>query len=169
MTLQPLLDSTFAIQLHTVTAILAFVLGGLVLFRSKGDWFHRMGGRVWVGLMAMVCISSFFIHTLQLVGIWSPIHLLSAVTLLALVRGIRSAWMRRIMDHQRTMQWTYFASLILAGYFTFMPGRIMYRMVFGGFETAHVPIAAGVVSGLAILYWWRRLARTDAAQVSNAR
>lgn len=167
MTLQPLLDTTFAIQIHTVSAILAFLLGGLVLFRRKGDRLHRMGGRIWVGLMGMVCISSFFIHTLQLVGIWSPIHLLSAGTLVALVGGVRSAWLGRITAHQQTMQWTYFGSLILAGYFTFMPGRIMYRMVFGGSETPHVPLAVGVAAGLAILYWWHRLGRARTQQASR--
>jgi len=167
MTLQPLIDTTFAIQIHTVSAILAFVLGGLVLFRRKGDRLHRMGGRIWVGLMGLVCISSFFIHTLQLVGIWSPIHLLSAGTLAALVGGVRSAWLGRIAAHQQTMQWTYFGSLILAGYFTFMPGRIMYRMVFGGFETPHVPLAVGAAAGLAIVYWWHRLGRTRTPQASR--
>jgi len=167
MTLQPLLDSTFAIQIHTVSAILAFVLGGLVLFRRKGDRLHRMGGRIWVGLMGLVCISSFFIHTIQLVGIWSPIHLLSVGTLIALIGGVRSAWMGQIVKHQQTMQWTYFGALILAGYFTFMPGRIMYRMVFGGFETPHVPMAVGLAAGLAILYWWRRLGCGERPQASR--
>jgi len=167
MTLQPLLDSTFAIQIHTVSAILAFALGAFVLFRRKGDRLHRMGGRIWVGLMGLVCVSSFFIHTVQLIGIWSPIHLLSAGTLLALFKGVRSASVGRILEHQRTMQWTYFGALILAGYFTFMPGRIMYRMVFGGFETPHVPMAVGVLAAIGILYWWRRLGRAEEPQVSQ--
>jgi uncharacterized membrane protein len=91
MTLQPLLESSLAIQIHTVSAIMAFVIGGLVLFRRKGDRLHRQGGRVWVALMVLVCISSFFIHTLQVVGIWSPIHILSVTTLIALFGAIRSA------------------------------------------------------------------------------
>ncbi|NMG40951.1 DUF2306 domain-containing protein [Chelativorans sp. ZYF759] len=166
MTLQPLLDATVAIQIHTVSAILAFVLGGLVLFRRKGDRLHRMGGRIWAGLMGLVCVSSFFIHTVQVIGIWSPIHVLSVTTLAALIGGIRSARAGSILEHQRIMQWTYFGALILAGYFTFLPGRIMYRMVFGGFETAYVPLAVGIAAAIGILYWWLRLAASGKTQVS---
>lgn len=164
MTLQPLLESTFAIQLHTMSAILAFVLGGLVLFRRKGDALHRHGGRIWVALMAVVCLSSFFIHTVQMVGIWSPIHLLSVATMVALFFGVRSAWMHRITDHQKIMQSTYFGALILAGYFTFMPGRIMYRMVFGGLETTPVPLVAAILAGMAVIYFWTRLAFSSRSQ-----
>lgn len=166
MTLQPLLDATVAIQIHTVSAILAFVLGGLVLFRRKGDRLHRMGGRIWAGLMGLVCVSSFFIHTVQVIGIWSPIHVLSVTTLAALIGGIRSARAGSILEHQRIMQWTYFGALILAGYFTFLPGRIMYRMVFGGFETGYVPLAVGIAAAIGILYWWLRLAASGKTQVS---
>ena len=157
MTLQPLLESSLAIQLHTVSAVMAFVIGGLVLFRRKGDRLHRLGGRIWVALMGLVCISSFFIHTLQVVGIWSPIHILSVTTVIALLGAVRSARMGRIVEHRRIMQMTYFGALILAGYFTFLPGRIMYRTVFAGFETPHVPLAIGFVAAVGILYWWWRL------------
>lgn len=167
MTLQPLLESSLAIQVHTVSAIMAFVIGGLVLFRRKGDRLHRLGGRVWVVLMVLVCISSFFIHTLQVVGIWSPIHILSVTTLVALFGAIRSARLQCIVEHQRIMQMTYFGALILAGYFTFLPGRIMYRMVFAAFETPHVPIATGILAGLAIAYWWWRLTLGARRQVSG--
>ena len=167
MTLQPLLESSLAIQIHTVSAIMAFVIGGLVLFRRKGDRLHRQGGRVWVALMVLLCISSFFIHTLQVVGIWSPIHILSVTTLIALFGAIRSARSRRIVEHQRIMQWTYFGALILAGYFTFLPGRIMHRMLFAGFETLDVPLAVGGLAAIGILFWWWRLSASGRSQVSK--
>lgn len=161
MTLQPLLEASPAIQIHTVSAVFAFFLGAMVLFGRKGDRLHRLGGRLWVGLMGLVCISSFFIHTLQVVGIWSPIHILSVTTLIALFGAVRSARLRRIVEHRRIMQSTYFGALILAGFFTFLPGRIMYRMVFAGFETSHVPLAVGVAAGLGILYWGWRLSTQE--------
>src|SRR5690606_16321887 len=108
------------------------LLGGIILFRRKGDRLHRMGGRIWVGLMLAVCISSFFIHTIRMVGAWSPIHLLSIGTLLVLARGVSLARARRILEHRRTMQATYLGALLLAGFFTFMPGRIMHEVLFGG-------------------------------------
>lgn len=154
MTLQPLLDASLAIQIHVVAAVLAFVLGGMVLFRRKGDRLHRLGGRIWVGLMLAVCLSSFFIHTIRLLGPWSPIHLLSVITLAALARGVGLARARRIMEHRRTMQATYVGALLIAGFFTFLPGRIMFEVFFGGpLPMAGVAVAAAIVGGGAALAW----------------
>lgn len=154
MTFQPLLEASTAIQIHTAAAVLAFLLGGMILFRKKGDRLHRMGGRVWVALMLTVCLSSFFIHTIRLVGPWSPIHLLSIGTLVALARGVGLARARRIMEHRRTMQATYVGALLIAGFFTFMPGRIMYDVFFGGLQPmAGVAVAAAIVGGGVTMAW----------------
>lgn len=154
MTLQPLLEASAAIQIHAAAAILAFLLGGMILFRRKGDRLHRMGGRIWAGLMLAVCLSSFFIHTIRMFGPWSPIHLLSVGTLAALARGVWAAKARRIVDHRRTMQATYLGALVAAGFFTFMPGRIMHQVFFGGPQPAAGAAAAAIiVAGGAALTW----------------
>lgn len=132
MNITPFLEASFAIRLHILAAIAAFIIGGIVLFRRKGDRLHRIGGRIWVALMLIVSFSSFFIHVIQMFGIWSPIHLLSVFTPLALVYGIKAAWMRNIAAHRKTMQSTYAGALLIAGFFTFMPGRMMHDVFFGG-------------------------------------
>jgi uncharacterized membrane protein len=159
MNFEPLLSAPFAIQLHALAAVLAFLLGGLVLFRRKGDRLHRLGGRIWVGLMLAVAISSFFIHTIRMIGPWSPIHLLSILTLAALFVGVRRAWLRNIPAHRRMMQSTYVGSLIIAGIFTFLPGRIMFEVFFEGPQPA-----LGVAAAMAIIFGggllaWRGMAR----------
>lgn len=154
MNFEPLLAASPAIQIHAVAAILAFGLGGLVLFRRKGDRLHRMGGRIWAGLMLAVCLSSFFIHTIRMVGPWSPIHLLSIVTLYALARGVWMARLARIADHRRTMRLTYAGALVAAGFFTFMPGRIMNAVFFGGPQPmAGAAVAAAIVAGAGLITW----------------
>ena len=45
---------------------------------------YRMLGYIWVGLMVIVAFSGFYIHVLKLVGPFSPIHLLSVLTLASL-------------------------------------------------------------------------------------
>ena len=132
MTLAPLENASFAIQIHVAVAVLAFLLGGLVLFRTKGDKAHRMAGKIWVVLMLLVAITSFFIHTIRLVGPWSPIHLLSIITLWSLYSGIRAVRRKRILEHRRTMQSLYLGALVIAGVFSFLPGRIMHEVFFGG-------------------------------------
>ena len=154
MNFEPLLTASPAIQIHAVAAMLAFGLGGLVLFRRKGDRLHRTGGRIWAGLMLAVCLSSFFIHTIRMVGPWSPIHLLSLATLYALWRGVTMARLRRIADHRRTMQLTYAGALVAAGFFTFMPGRIMNAVFFGGPQPmVGVAVAAAIVVGGGLMTW----------------
>jgi uncharacterized membrane protein len=154
MTLQPLLEASPAIQIHAFAAVLAFLLGAMVIFRRKGDRLHRVGGRIWVALMLAVCISSFFIHTIRMLGPWSPIHLLSVSTLVGLARGVWLARSREIVGHRRIMQQTYVGALLIAGFFTFLPGRIMYEVFFGGPQPmAGVAVAAAVVAGGAALAW----------------
>src|SRR4051812_50154529 len=59
----------------------AFALGLVQFAAPKGTLPHRTLGWIWVLLMASVAISSFWIHTIRLVGPFSPIHLLSIFTL----------------------------------------------------------------------------------------
>lgn len=154
MDFTPLVTASPAIQIHALAAVLAFGLGGYVLFRRKGDRLHRMGGRIWVGLMLAVCLSSFFIHTIRMFGPFSPIHILSIGTLYALWRGVAMARLRRIADHRRMMQLTYAGALVAAGFFTFMPGRIMNQVFFGGPQPmVGVAVAAAVVAGGGLLTW----------------
>lgn len=131
MSLEPLLQASPVIQIHAFAAILALVVGGVVLFRRKGDLRHRFAGRIWVGLMVIVALSSLFIWTIRLWGPFSPIHLLSILTLMLLWRGVTYARRRNIKLHRQVMQTTYVLALVIAGLFTFFPGRIMYHVAFG--------------------------------------
>src|SRR6185312_15735104 len=72
----PLLAASPVIQIRAVCAVLALLIGALQLFRRKGDRTHRGIGRAWVVLMAVVALSSFFIWTIRLWGLFSPIHLI---------------------------------------------------------------------------------------------
>lgn len=131
MSLEPLLASSAVIQLHVATAVLALVLGGLVLFRRKGTALHRLLGRAWVGLMVVVTGSSFLISEGSLPIPFGPIHALSVLTLFSLWHGVGHARRGRIMAHRATMQLTYVGSLVIAGAFTLLPGRRMHAVLFG--------------------------------------
>ena len=129
-TLAPLLDASPVIQTHAAAALVALVLGPLVLFRRRRDRLHKAGGYIWIVAMAVAAVSSFWIHTLPMIGPFGPIHLLSVLTLVALTVGLRAAVTRRIEAHRCTMQALYFWSLGVAGTFTLLPGRIMHRVLF---------------------------------------
>ena len=132
MTLAPLISASPPIPLHALAALVAALLGALQLWGPKGTRNHRMLGYIWVGLMAFVAASGFFIHVLRLVGPFSPIHLLSAVTLVSLWYAVRAARRGNIGQHRRIMVALFWMALVLTGAFTFLPGRVMHQVVSGG-------------------------------------
>ena len=132
MTLAPLLDAPLAIQLHAFAAMAAFALGAAQLAGIKGTAWHRGRGFVWVGLMLIVAISSFWIHEIRLWGPWSPIHLLSILTLVSLPGALYYAHTHQVRRHRDAMLGLFLGALVIAGIFTLLPGRIMHKVVFGG-------------------------------------
>ena len=131
MSLAPLLDAAAAVQLHAFAAMTAFALGVVQLSAPKGTLPHRTIGWVWVTLMLIVSVSSFWIHDLKMWGIWSPIHLLSIFTLVTLPLAVWAARRHAVDRHRRAMTSIFVGALVIAGVFTLAPGRIMHSVVFG--------------------------------------
>ena len=77
MTLEPLLSAPAAIQFHVATIVPAALLGAYLLARPKGTPVHRLLGKVWLVLMVVSSASTFFIHAIDVLMGFSPIHLLS--------------------------------------------------------------------------------------------
>ncbi|MBW7968664.1 DUF2306 domain-containing protein [Bradyrhizobium sp. BR 10289] len=132
MSFAPLLEAAPAIPLHAFAAMAALVLGTVQLAAPKGTLPHRALGWVWIVLMLVVALSSFWIHQIRLMGPWSPIHLLSVFALVMLAFGVAAARTRNIRRHKITMISIFFGALVIAGLFTLMPGRIMHQVIFGG-------------------------------------
>jgi uncharacterized membrane protein len=125
------LSASPAIQLHAFAAMTAFVLGLVQLAAPKGTLPHRTLGGIWVAIMFVVAISSFFIHQLKVWGPWSPIHLLSIFTLVMLLLGVWRAHNHQVQRHRWIMISLFCGALLIAGLFTLMPGRIMHAVIFG--------------------------------------
>jgi uncharacterized membrane protein len=126
-----LFNETHPIPIHAIMAMIAVILGGIQLSMKKGGAIHKLLGRIWVGIMMFVAISSFFIHEIKLWGAYSPIHLLSLLTIFTLGVGIYYVRVRNIKRHKQTMITLYFFALIVAGFFTLYPGRIMHQILIG--------------------------------------
>jgi uncharacterized membrane protein len=126
-----LLNAAPGIPLHAFAAMAAFVLGVVQLAAPKGTLPHRTLGWIWVGLMAVVAVSSFWIHQIRLVGPWSPIHLLSIFTLVMLPLGVWKAHRHEVRGHRQIMIFIFSGALVVAGLFTLVPGRIMHVVLFG--------------------------------------
>ena len=126
-----LLSQKFPIPIHAMVAIAAIIIGGLQLFLKKGTSLHKFMGWVWILLILIVSFTSFFIHEINLWGKFSPIHLLSIWTIIAVVLGVYFARIGNIKRHKIFMVYTYWLALILTGLFTFYPGRVMNLIFFG--------------------------------------
>jgi uncharacterized membrane protein len=130
MTLAPLLGAAAIVQWHVAAALGALGLGTAVVFLRKGTIVHRRIGWLWVGAMLVVAITSFWI-TGPRPGHFSPIHLLSILTLATLPYAIWARRVGRIGSHRAAMISLY-VSLVAAGAFTLIPNRLIGRIVFGG-------------------------------------
>lgn len=131
MNFSVLFSASQPIPIHAVLAIFAVFSGGVQFVLPKGTFVHRMLGYTWVGAMFVVAVSSFFINEFRWVGPFGPIHLLSCLVLFSLWQGVSFARAKKIRGHKRAMIQLYCFSLLLAGGFTFLPGRIMYQVLFG--------------------------------------
>jgi len=159
--LSPLLDAPLAIQIHVAAVVPAAVLGAYMLWARKGTPAHRLLGKVWLGLMVVAALSSFFIHTINLFLGFSPIHLLSVYVLYGSWRAIRAARLRRIREHRLNVIGMYVGGILVAGGFTLLPGRLMHEIMFTWPTTwpdvgkfgAFVGMMTAFVVLLAILAW----------------
>jgi len=86
-------------------------------------------GWLWVGLMGYVAASSFFINHIKLLGPFSPIHLLSVVTLLLLAVSLNALRRGKTRTHGTHMRFIFISGCLIAGAFTFLPGRVMHQVL----------------------------------------
>lgn len=107
---------------HTGAAIFSLLAGIIMLSRRKGTPAHRLLGKLWVVTLLFTAISAFWI---QSSGHFSWIHLLSVYTPLAIVRAVLAARRGHIRAHQIGMTSLFVGSLVIAGVFTLLPGRLL--------------------------------------------
>ncbi len=124
---------TTPILIHLVTAGAAALLGPVILVRRKGNKVHKLLGRLWAVLMIVTAISSAFIYSPG-TGVggtgYSFIHIFTIWTLINVPLGVWAARTKRIRIHRGMMAGLY-VGLLIAGGFTFIPGRLLGHLVFG--------------------------------------
>jgi uncharacterized membrane protein len=131
MNLAPLLEAAPAIRIHAFAAMSAFALGVIQLAAPKGTLPHRTLGWIWAMLMLAISVTALFIHQIRMWGPWSPIHLLAIFTLVMLPIAVLAAHRHDVARHRRVMIGIFVGALVIAGIFTFAPGRIMHAVAFG--------------------------------------
>ena len=107
----------------------ALVLAVLILYREKGTKSHKMFGRVWVLLMLVSAISSFFIKS---EGQFSWIHILSVVSISSVCVGVLAIRKNLRKLHSICMISAYAGAIVAGVVATLTPGRFVYEFMFGG-------------------------------------
>jgi uncharacterized membrane protein len=149
LTLEPLLQAESLIQVHTVIATAAIVIGAVQPAAPKGTIPHRALGWTWVALIAAMVIVAFLNSR---VSLWDPfgpsvcckdgscgrnaptcasVHLISMYFILVLPFAVLHARRLDIVHHRRSMLWLYLGVLLIGAAFTFLPHRIMHAVAFG--------------------------------------
>jgi uncharacterized membrane protein len=153
--LAPLLDAPLAIQIHVAAVVPAALLGPYMFWARKGTPAHRLAGKIWLGLMVIAAVSSFFIHSINLFMGFSPIHLISAYVLAGAWLAYRNARLHRIAAHKRQVLGLYFGGIVGAGAFTLLPGRIMNKVAFTYPErfpdVARISVFLAIMIGMVLL------------------
>lgn len=131
MDITPLLEVPLAIQIHAFAALAAFALGAVQIAGVRmGRTAHRVMGWSWVALMALVAGSALFIR--EIFNGWpSPIHLFVPLTIIGVAAGLGAIRRGDIAAHRRHMRGVFLGALLIAGAFTFLPGRTMHAVLFG--------------------------------------
>ncbi|MCQ8185576.1 DUF2306 domain-containing protein [Parvularcula maris] len=130
------------IQLHWATVTIAFVAGLLQLLLSKGTPRHVWLGRLYAVMMIATSIAAFFIRSGEVSGLeylslkgMSWIHIFIPITLTAVPLGVLAARRGDIRSHKGHMIGSYIGAILIAGVFTFVPGRRMHLLFFADQET----------------------------------
>lgn len=123
---------SLVILAHIAAAVLALLLGILILSRRKGTLSHQTMGWIWVGLMAAVALLAIPIrtyHGLPNIDGFTPIHLFVVLVLINLPRGVWAVYHGNRIGHGKAMRGLFFGGLVLAGLFTLLPDRLLGHLL----------------------------------------
>ncbi len=157
MDFAPFFQANLAVQIHVIAALFAAPTGIAIFMMRKGTRRHKMIGRAWFTAMAIIAISSFGIQQIKVWGGFSPLHLLSILTLVTLCTSIVAARHGNIGAHRSSLISLFVGGIGVAGAIAFSRGLLMSRIVFpetGGFLPTPQDLPGGPVAfafGLALL------------------
>ena len=157
MNIEPLFQLPVAIQIHVLSAMIAFVLGPVALWRKRRDSLHKITGYAWVSSMATVAVSSFWISGFQVFGPFSPIHGLSVFVLWSLFDSVRLARRGNIAGHKEAMQSLYLWAVCITGLLTLVPDRFLGKYVFGTTRDFGLAAILATIAILLLSYYGTRV------------
>ncbi len=120
---------------HLWTVVPCFFIGTAMLLLPKGTPLHKGLGKVYMILMFFTAIVTLFMSAQVGPTLWGHfgyIHLFTFLTLWTVPTAWIAAKRGQIKVHKRKMIGLYFGALVIAGGFTFFPGRYLHTLIFAG-------------------------------------
>ena len=118
------------IWFHLATIFVALSLTPVLLLKRRGTRQHRRLGWIWAIAMFATAVGSLFIRRATGSG-WSPIHVLSALTVVLVPLIVSKARSHDVPGHRRGVRGTVTGALLIAGFFTLPFGRMLGTWLLG--------------------------------------
>ena len=121
-------ESPPLVWLHLATVAVPLGLTPFLMLRPRGTKMHRTLGWVWAGCLFATATLSFGIRGAN--GTLGPIHILSALVLIAVPWLLIAAVLHDVPRHRRTARALTLGALLVAGFFTLPFGRMLGSWLF---------------------------------------
>jgi len=118
---------------HLITVVPCVFLGAYLLLAKKGGKNHRLLGKVYMILMLVTAIITLFMKAevgAQFLNHFGWIHLFSLLTIYAVPIAYWAVRKGKIKRHKWAMIQLYIGAIMIAGFFTFSPGRFLHGVFF---------------------------------------
>lgn len=119
---------------HLATIIPCIFIGAFIFLAKKGNVLHKVLGRVYMILMLVTGLITLFMPAHvgpQFLGHFGWIHLFSLLTLHSVPKAYFAIRRGDVKTHKGSMIGLYVGGILIAGSFTFVPGRFMHQFFFG--------------------------------------
>jgi uncharacterized membrane protein len=127
------MDYIDLMHIHLVTVIPCFIIGTILLLIKKGTKIHRQLGRVYMILMLITATITLFMPAQvgpRVLNHFGWIHSFSFLTIYTVPTAYSAIKKGNVKSHKRKMILLYFGAIVIAGGFTFFPGRYLYELFF---------------------------------------
>ena len=122
------------VYLHLGTVFPAFLIGTFLLLNRKGTPAHKVLGKIYMSLMLVTAIVTLFMSARvgpTLLGHFGFIHLFSFLVFYLVPTAYLALRGGNIKKHRDSMIGLYVGGILIAGGFTFVPGRLLHSWLIG--------------------------------------